>query len=174
MIITNDEFSKDIERKIKYFKEITYIVSLINTDGEMGIVCYNYANSSVWQPFCLEGDVVKLNIKAKTYGDLVGNLPPLNKDISNIRGKFYNTFDTPVEIDDTPIMSVLSINENCKKPVLERKIYYLITDVQELERTFNPLIMPCEIINFKAIDELYKNKPVDENLKYVISKLLNE
>ena len=171
LIITSENLKQNIDKKIKYFSDKTYILSIINTEESFGVVCY-FGNNT-WQPFCYEYDVKKFKSKAKTYGELVNSIPSLNRDnIADIKGKFYNTFDTPVEVNNEILTTTFEIINNGKDNIIERKTYYLITDVQELERTFNSNIMPCEIINFNNIDELYKDKPVDESLKFVVQNVL--
>ena len=170
MIITSKILDNIVNQKIKYFSDKTYILSIINTEDSFGVVCYLQDN--VWQPFCYDYGVKKFKYKAKTYRELINNLPPINREnISNIKGKFYNTFDTPVEVNNEILTTTFEIIEQDKDCIIERKTYYLITDIQELERTFNSNIMPCEIINFNNINYFYKDKPVDESLKSVISKL---
>ena len=90
----------------------------------------------------------------------------------NIKGKFYNTFDTPVEVNNEVLTTTFEIVDNEKDGVLERKTYYLITDVQELERTFNSNIMSCEIVNFNNINDLFQDKKVDGSLKFVVENIL--
>lgn len=191
MIISKDILNNKIEYKIKYFNDITSLINIVNTDGEMGVVCYiqndlnkeksfnkdtnNMQNNNfnqTWQPFNI-AQTQKIKFKVKSYGELINSLPPLKRDsISDIRGKFYNTFDTPVEINENNFISIFSIKQNGKNAILERTTYYLITDVQELERSFNSNIMPCTIINFNALNEEYDNKQVDESLKYLIQEYL--
>ncbi len=171
MIITSENLEQNIDNKIKYFSDKTYILSIINTEGSLGVVCYLI--NDVWQPFCYDYGVKGFKYKAKTYNELINCAPLLNRDnIADIKGKFYNTFDTPIEVNNEILTTTFEVVNNGKDNVLERKTYYLITDVQELERTFNSNIMPCEIINFNNIDDLYKDKPVDDSLKQVIYKML--
>ncbi len=171
MIITSESLEQNIDKKIKYFSDKTYILSIINTEENFGVVCYLI--NDVWQPFCYDYGVSKFKSKAKTYGELVNSIPSLNRDnIADIKGKFYNTFDTPVEVNNEILTTTFEIIDNGKTNIIERKTYYLITDVQELERTFNSNILPCEIINFNNINELYKGKKVDESLKYIVTNIL--
>ena len=156
MIITREILEQNIGQKIKYFSDKTYILSIINTEDSFGVVCYliNYT----WQPFCYDYGVQKFKSKAKTYRELINTIPQLNRNnIADIKGKFYNTFDTPVEVNNEVLTTTFEILNNGKDNIIERKTYYLITDVQELERTFNSNIMPCEIINFNNIGDLYKD-----------------
>ena len=172
MIITNETIKAKPPRNIKYFKDTISLVNLVKTEQNLGVVCYLYESSNTWCPFNI-GSTKKHKFKEKTYNDLIVNLPKLSsEDINDIRGKFYNTFDTPIEIDQQPFATVFSVNNEDKNIVFERKTYYLITDVQELERTFNSNIKPCEIINFNNINDLFKDKPVDEGLKFVIKNIL--
>ncbi|MBQ7797917.1 MAG: hypothetical protein IJ371_02210 [Clostridia bacterium] len=171
MIITSEYLEQSINQKIKYFSDKTYILSIINTEESFGVVCY--LQDDVWQPFCYDYGISKFKCKAKTYRDLINNIPPLNRNnIADIKGKFYNTFDTPVEVNNEILTTTFEIIYNGKDTILERKTYYLITDVQELERTFNSNIMPCEIIDFNGINELHKEKEVDDSLKFVIENIL--
>ena len=171
MIITSKILEQSIDKKIKYFSDKTYILSIINTEGVLGVVCYLV--DGVWQPFCYDYGVKKCKFKAKTYRELINNAPALKRDnIADIKGKFYNTFDTPVEVNNEILATTFEIVGTGKDNILERKTYYLITDVQELERSFNCSIMPCEIINFDNINDLYKDKNVDESLKFVIENSL--
>ena len=186
MIITSDNLTQNIDKKIKYFSDKTYILSIINTEGNFGAVCYlnqhltqadsgtnNREALQTWQPFCYDYGVKKFKFKAKTYRELINNIPPLDRNnIADIKGKFYNTFDTPVEVSNDIFATTFEIINNAKYNILERKTYYLITDVQELERTFDPSIMPCEIINFDNFNDLYKDIQVDESLKYVVENIL--
>ena len=170
MIITSDNLTQNIDKKIKYFSDKTYILSIINTEENFGVVCYLI--NDVWQPFCYDYGVKKFKFKAKTYRELINNIPPLDRNnIADIKGKFYNTFDTPVEVSNNIFATTFEIINNAKHNILERKTYYLITDVQELERTFDPSIMPCEIINFDNFNDLYKDIQVDESLKYLIQHI---
>ena len=167
MIISSENLKQNIDKKIKYFSDKTYILSIINTEDTFGVVCYLF--DDIWQPFCYDYAVQKFKPKAKTYRDLINNLPPLKREnIADIKGKFYNTFDTPVEVNNQILTTVFELCEQDKNATLERKTYYLITDVQELERTFNTNILPCEIIDFNNVNELYKDKPVAESLKFII------
>lgn len=171
MIITSDKLSQNINKKIKYFSDKTYILSIINTEDSFGVVCYLQDN--VWQPFCYDYGIKKFKCKAKTYRELINNIPPPKRDnVADIKGKFYNTFDTPVEVNNEILTTTFEILNNVNDAVLERKTYFMITDIQELERTFNFTIMPCEIINFNSINNLYKEKKVDDGLKYVIQNIL--
>lgn len=171
MIITSEILEQNIDKKIKYFSDKTYILSIINTEETFGVVCYLI--NDIWQPFCYDYGIKKFKCKAKTYRELINNIPPLDRDnISNIKGKFYNTFDTPVEVNNEILTTTFEIITNVKDSVLERKTYYLITDVQELERTFNSSIIPCEIINFNNISGLHKEKKVDDSLRFVIENIL--
>ena len=171
MIITSKNLEQNIDKKIKYFSDKTYILSIINTEGSLGVVCY-YVND-IWQPFCCDYGVKKFKYKAKTYRELINNIPPLNRDnIADIKGKFYNTFDTPVEVNNEILTTTFEVIEQDKTTILQRKTYYLITDIQELERTFNCNIMPCEIIDFNNINDLHKEKNVDESLKYIVTTIL--
>lgn len=171
MIITSNHLEQNIDKKIKYFSDKTYILSIINTEGSLGVVCYLINN--VWQPFCYDYGVQKFKTKAKTYRELINDIPALKRDnVADIKGKFYNTFDTPVEVNAEILTTTFEIVNNGKDNILERKTYYLITDVQELERTFNSNIMPCEIINFNTINDLFKDRKVDESLKYVIQLIV--
>ena len=171
MIITTKDLEQNIDKKIKYFSDKTYILSIINTEESFGVVCYLI--NDTWQPFCYDYGIKKFKCKTKTYRELINNIPPLNRNnIADIKGKFYNTFDTPVEVNNEVLTTTFEILNNGKDNIIERKTYYLITDVQELERTFNSNIMPCEIINFNNIDDLHKDKPVDKSLKFVIENIL--
>ena len=171
MIITSKMLEQNIDCKIKYFSDKTYILSIINTEGSLGVVCYLI--NDCWQPFCYDYDVKKCKFKAKTYRELINNMPALNRNnIADVKGKFYNTFDTPIEVNNEILTTTFEIVNNGKDNILERKIYYLITDVQELERTFNPNILPCEIINLNNINDLFKDKLVDAGLKFVVENIL--
>lgn len=171
MIITSSNLSQNIDKKIKYFSDKTYILSIINTEENFGVVCYLI--NDVWQPFCYDYGVKKFKPKAKNYRELINSIPPLDRNnIADIKGKFYNTFDTPIEVNNEILTTTFETINNDKYDIIERKIYYLITDIQELERTFNSNIMPCEIINFDNINDLYKDKKVDESLKFVIENIL--
>ena len=171
MIITSSNLSQNIDKKIKYFSDKTYILSIINTEETFGVVCYLI--DDVWQPLCYDYGIKKFRCKAKTYRELINNIPPLDRNnVADIKGKFYNTFDTPVEVNNEVLTTTFEIVNNGKDNIIERKTYYLITDIQELERTFNSNIMPCEIINFDNINDLYKDKKVDESLKFVIENIL--
>ena len=170
MIITSEILEQNIDKKIKYFSDKTYILSIINTEQSFGVVCYLI--DDVWQPFCYDYGVTKFKTKAKTYKQLINDIPALNRDnIADIKGKFYNTFDTPVEVNSDVLTTTFEVISNGKDGVLERKTYYLITDVQELERTFNSNILPCEIIDFNDINKMH-NKPVDESLKFIVTNIL--
>lgn len=171
MIITTKDLEQNIDKKIKYFSDKTYILSIINTEESFGVVCYLI--NDTWQPFCYDYGVKKFKYKAKNYRELINNIPPLDRNnIADIKGKFYNTFDTPIEVNNEILTTTFETINNDKYDIIERKTYYLITDVQELERTFNSSIMPCEIINFNNIDDLHKDKPVDKSLKFVIENIL--
>ncbi len=173
MIITSGNLEQNIDKKIKYFSDKTYILSIINTEESFGVVCYLI--NDTWQSFCYNYGVKKFKCKAKTYRELINNIPPLDRDnIANAKGKFYNTFDTPVEVNNEIFTTTFEIINKGKDSILERKTYYLITDIQELERTFNSNIIPCEIINFNNINDLYKDKPVNESLRYVVKNILNK
>ncbi len=171
MIITSNNLEQNIDKKIKYFSDKTYILSIINTEESFGVVCYLQDN--IWQPFCYDYGVKKFKCKSKTYRELINSISPLDKNnIADIKGKFYNTFDTPVEVNSEILTTTFEIVNNGKDNIIERKTYYLITDVQELERTFNSNIMLCEIISFDNINDLFKDKPVDNSLKFVIENTL--
>jgi len=171
LIIASDNLEQSIDKKIKYFSDKTYILSIINTEGSLGVVCYLI--NDTWQPFCYDYGVKKFKNKSKTYRELINNIPQLARDnIADIKGKFYNTFDTPVEVNNEVLTTTFEIVDNEKDGVLERKTYYLITDVQELERTFNSNIMSCEIVNFNNINDLFKDKKVDGSLKFVVENIL--
>lgn len=171
MIITSEILEQNVDKKIKYFSDKIYILSIINTEDTFGVVCY--LCDDVWQPFCYDYSIKKFKCKAKTYRELINIIPPLDRNnIADIKGKFYNTFDTPVEVNNEVLTTTFEIINNEKGSVLERKTYYLITDIQELERTFNSNIRPCEIINFNNINDLHKDKPVDDSLKFVIENIL--
>ncbi|MFQ6724260.1 MAG: hypothetical protein ACLRFE_02880 [Clostridia bacterium] len=171
MIITSENLAQNIDKKIKYFSDKTYILSIINTEGNLGVVCYLIDN--LWQPFCYDYGVTKFKYKAKTCIELINSVPLLKRDnIADIKGKFYNTFDTPVEVNSEVLTTTFEIVNNGKDNILERKTYYLITDVQELERTFNSNILPCEIVDINSINDLFKDKKVDESLKFVIENCL--
>ena len=173
MIITSDNLEQNIGQKIKYFSDKTHILSIINTEDSFGVVCYLI--NDIWQPFCYDYGVNKFKCKAKTYRELINSIPSLNRNnISDIKGDFYNTFDTPVEVNNEVLTTTFEIINNGKDNILERKTYYLITDIQELERTFNPNIMPCEIINFNNINDLFKDRKVDESLRFVVKNILNK
>ena len=173
MIITTDNLEQNIDKKIKYFSDKTYILSIINTEESFGVVCYLINDR--WQAFCYDYGMKKIKFKAKTCRELINNIPPIDRNnIADIKGKFYNTFDTPVELNNEILTTTFEVADNGKVCVLERKTYYLITDVQELERTFNSNILPCEIINFNAVDNLFSGKAVDQSLKYIIQKILNK
>ena len=167
MIITSEILDNIIDKKIKYFNDKIYILSIINTEDNLGVVCYLI--NDVWQPFCYDYGVQKAKFKGKTYRELINAIPPLNRNnLADIKGKFYNTFDTPVEVNNEVLATTFEIVTNEKDNILERKTYYIITDIQELERTFNSNIMPCEIINFNNINEIYKEREFDESLKSLI------
>lgn len=171
MIITTNDLEQNIDKKIKYFNDKTHILSIINTEGMLGVVCYLI--NDVWQPFCYDYGVQKFKCKAKNYKEAINSLPAIDRNnVADIKGKFYNTFDTPVEVNNEIFTTTFEVIEQNKNITLERKTYYLITDVQELERTFNSNILPCEIINFNNINELYKGKKVDESLKYIVTNIL--
>ena len=172
LIITTEMLEQSIDCKIKYFSDKTYILSIINTEGSLGVVCYLINDN--WQPFCYDYGIKKCKFKSKTYRELINNVPMLDRDnIADIKGKFYNTFDTPVEVNNQVLTTTFEIIDKGKDCVLERKTYYLITDVQELERTFNSNIMPCEIINLDNINDLFKGRPVDSSLKFVLQNKLD-
>jgi len=171
LIITSENLEQNIDKKIKYFSDKTYILSIINTEQSFGVVCYLI--DDIWQPFCYDYGVKKFKCKAKTYRELINIVPPVNRDnIADIKGKFYNTFDTPIEVNNQVLTTTFEIIDSAKHAILQRKTYYLITDVQELERTFNANIIPCEIINFNNINEQCKDRPVDDSLQYVIENIL--
>ena len=171
MIITSENLEQNINKKIKYFSDTTYILSIINTEESFGVVCYLI--NDTWQPFCYDYGVKKFKHKSKTYRELINSLPMINRNnIADIKGKFYNTFDTPVEVNNEILTTTFEITNNGKDNILERKTYYLITDVQELERTFNSSILSCEIINFDNINDLFKEKKVDNSLKFVVENVL--
>lgn len=180
MIITNEILDKKVGR-VSSFVDVTCLVNFVNTDGNMGVVCYlldgrvpakgDLTTSKTWKPFSVREDI-KCKLKAKTFRELVNSVPPINpENLQNAKGKFYNTFDTPIEVNNEVFATTFEITPQEKHPILERKTYYLITDVQELERSFNPNVYPCEIINFNAINQLYKNTPVDDSLQYIIQQL---
>lgn len=174
MIITNKTLEAKPPKNMKFFKDTTCLVNLVKTEQNLGVVCYLYDDLNTWCPFNISS-IKKYKFRAKTYNDLIINLPKISSEnISDIRGKFYNTFDTPVEINHQPIATVFNVNNEDKNVVFERKTYYIITDVQELERSFNSNILPCEIIDFNNINQLYKDKPVDESLRFVIDNVLNK
>ena len=126
----------------------------------------------MWQPFSISIDK-KHKLKGKTYADLIVELPQINaNDLADARGKFYNTFDTPIEVNFKPFYTIYNTIEQGKNNIFERKTYYIITDVQELERTFSSSIMPCEIINFNDINDECKDRPVDASLKFVVENVL--
>ena len=171
MIITSKNLEQNIDKKIKYFSDKTYILSIINTEGTFGVVCYLI--NDIWQPFCYDYGIKKFKSKAKNYRELINNITPLDRNnIADIKGKFYNTFDTPVEVNNEVLTTTFEIVNNGKDNIIERKTYYLITDIQELERTFNSNISPCEIINFNNINDIYKDKKVDDSLRFVIENIL--
>jgi hypothetical protein len=171
LIITSENLEQTVAQKIKYFNDKIYLVSIINTDGSVGLVCYLQDN--VWQPFCYQYEQQKFKSKSRNYRELINSIPVLDRDnIANAKGKFYNTFDTPVEVNSEILTTTFEILNSGKDNVLERKTYYLITDVQELERTFNSSIMQCEIINIESIDNV-REKPVDESLKYIVKRIFN-
>lgn len=171
MIITSENLGQNIDKKIKYFSDKTYILSIINTEDNFGVVCYLI--NDIWQPFCYYYDIKKFKYKAKNYKELINTLPHIARNnIADIKGKFYNTFDTPVEVNSEVLTTTFEIINNGKDNIIERKTYYLITDIQELERTFNSSILPCEIINFNNINDLYKEKKVDDSLKFVVENIL--
>ncbi len=171
MIITSDIVEQNVDKKIKYFSDKTYILSIINTEQSFGVVCYLI--DDIWQPFCYDYGVKKFKTKAKTYKDLINDIPPINREnIADIKGRFYNTFDTPVEVNSDILTTTFEVTTSGKDGILERKTYYLITDVQELERTFNSNILPCKIIDFNDIDEMYNDKPIDESLKFIVANIL--
>ena len=170
MIITSENLGQSIDKKIKYFSDKTYILSIINTEGSLGVVCYLIDN--VWQPFCYEYSVKKFKFKGKSYREVINELPALDRNnIADIKGRFYNTFDTPVEINTDALTTTFEVVTGDKYNTLERKTYYLITDVQELERTFNSNILPCEIIDFNSINDLFKDNFVDKSLQHVINSI---
>lgn len=181
MIITNEMLDKKSVR-ISGFISTTCLVNFVNTDGNMGVVCYlldedkspanNNHTYKTWKPFSIS-ESIKYKSKAKTIRELINFIPPANpEDLPNIKGKFYNTFDTPIEVGSEVFATTFEILTQDKHTILQRKTYYLITDVQELERTFNSNIYPCEIINVNTINQFYKNAPVDESLQYIIQKLI--
>lgn len=166
LIITAEILEQNIDKKIKYFNDKTYIISIINTEGSLGVVCYLI--NGVWQPFCYDYGAKKFKTKAKNYRGLINDIPELNRDnIADIKGKFYNTFDTTIEVNNEVFNTTFEVVNTGKDNLLERKTYYLITDIQELERTFNSSIIPCEIINVNDIE----SKKVDESLISLIKKL---
>ena len=172
MIINSEMLEQNIANKIKYFSDKTYILSIINTEGNLGVVCYLI--NDVWQPFCYDYGVNKYKFKVKTYRELINKAPALNRNnIADIKGKFYNTFDTPVEINDEVLTTTFEIIDGDKGDILDRKTYYLINDVQELERTFNPTILPCEIIDFNNINDLFRDRPVDSSLKHIVQNIIS-
>lgn len=165
MIILDEINNEKLERKFrpKFFKDTIYFINIVNTEDKLGVVTYKFPNTNIWQPFC-DYKTTKISYKAKTYGELK-QIQPIN-DIVDVRGKFYNTFDTPVEVNFEPISIIFDLHKEGKNNILERKSYYMITDVQELERTFNSNILPCEIISFDEIAN--SDKLVDEGLKHII------
>ena len=172
MIITNEILDNKPLKNIKKFKDTTCLVNLVKTEDSIGVVCYFFDNLKCWHPFYAVKEI-KTKFKAKTYADLIVNLPKLDtNNISDVKGKFYNTFDSPIEINLKPLDSIYSIIEWEKFNTFERKTYYLITDVQELERTFNSNILPCEIIDFNNINQNFKNYPVDDSLKFLVENIL--
>ena len=171
MIIATKDLKQNIDRKIKYFSDKTYILSIINTEGNLGVVCY--LKDNIWQPFCYDYGTKKLKYKGKTFDDLINSLPQIEcQNIADIKGKFYNTFDTPVEVNNKVFATTFELLNQGKNTIIERKNYYLITDIQELERTFNSNIMPCEIIDLKSINQSFNGKWVDDSLKYVVTTYL--
>ena len=173
MIITSEILNKNVDKKIKYFSDKTYILSIINTDGNVGVVCYLI--DDIWQPFCYDYGIKKFKSKAKTYRELINDIPPVNREnIADIKGKFYNTFDTPVEVNSDVLTTTFEVVTSGKDNIFERKTYYLITDIQELERTFNSNILSCEIININTINEEYGDKSVDESLKIIVTNFFNK
>ena len=165
--------NKNVDKKIKYFSDKTYILSIINTDGNVGVVCYLI--DDIWQPFCYDYGIKKFKSKAKTYRELINDIPPVNREnIADIKGKFYNTFDTPVEVNSDVLTTTFEVVTSGKDNIFERKTYYLITDIQELERTFNSNILSCEIININTINEEYGDKSVDESLKIIVTNFFNK
>lgn len=172
MIITSKILDQSVDKKVKYFDDKTYILSIINTEGNLGVVCYLI--NDVWQPFCYDYGIKKCKFKSKTYRELINTAPKLDRNnIADIKGKFYNTFDTPVEVNDEVLATTFEIISSGKDNILERKTYYLITDVQELERTFNSNIIPCEIVDFNNINDVFKDRKVDESLKFVVENIIN-
>lgn len=170
MIITKQLLQDKIDAKFrpKFWCDATYLINIVNTNGTLGAVCYNYEHTPYIQPFCVMTDRKKLK-KYKTWKELIDNLP--SQDRENIllaRGTFYNTFDTPVEINNDVVSVQFYIDENTHE--LIRKSYYLITDVQELERTFTSAY-PCQIVDLKNIDDLFYGKPIDENLKQILKEI---
>ncbi len=168
MIILDKLNNEKLERKFrpKFFKDTIYLINIVNTEGKLGIVTYKSNNNNIWQPFC-ESKTIKLSCKAKTYGELK-QIKPIN-DIMDVRGKFYNTFDTPVEVNSSPISIIFDLYQEDKANIIERKSYYMIIDVQELERTFNSNILPCEIVGVDDINTT--EKAIDEGLKYIVNNL---
>ncbi|MBQ3502306.1 MAG: hypothetical protein IJA72_01410, partial [Clostridia bacterium] len=88
MIITSEILEQNIDKKIKYFSDKTYILSIINTENSFGVVCYLI--NDIWQPFCYDYGVKKFKAKAKTYRELINSIPLLDRNnIADIKGKFY-------------------------------------------------------------------------------------
>lgn len=171
MIVTKQLLQNKIDANLrpKFWRDATYLINIVNTNGTLGVVCYNYEHTPYMQPFCITTEKYKLK-KYKIWKELLDSLPVYDKEnISVARGKFYNTFDTPVEINNDVISVQFYVDENAHE--LIRKSYYLITDVQELERTFNSNIYPCQIVDLKNIDELFYGKPLDENLKQILKEI---
>lgn len=164
MIIQDDYLGKI---HAKFFKETVCLINIVKTESELGIVCYNFPNSNVWQPFFYSFANQKVKINAK-YENLNKYLPNIDKNnVLEAKSKFYTTFDTPIEVQDSPIKSFIIYDK--KNKLIERKTYYLIIDVQELERSFNSNILPCIIIDLNKINEQYKNLTVDESVKLLLN-----
>ena len=59
MIIQDDYLGKI---HAKFFKETVCLINIVKTESELGIVCYNFPNSNVWQPFSIHLQIKKLKL----------------------------------------------------------------------------------------------------------------
>ena len=78
MIVTSSNLEQNIDKKIKYFSDKTYILSIINTEENFGVVCYLI--NDVWQPFCYDYGIKKFKSNAKNYRELINSIPPLDRN----------------------------------------------------------------------------------------------
>lgn len=160
MIINSKNINDKLVKKLtpKHFYVRVSFLSFINTGEENGLVLYK--ENDIFRPFCYKETLNLKKIKAKTYSDLIkefdNNLEHIEKTLKKAKTMFYDEFETSCKVKVIKELFELGLIDN--EVTLTKHIVCVISELDNIERTFENSSLHCEVVNINKILVDYKDK----------------